>query len=250
VAVANGVVYFQSMLDGTLYALDAKTGAELAQVKTGGQSSGPAISRGQIYLSTGDAAFPYLNPTEPLGPGSVVALGLNGPREAPGRLPVPFLTTATGTITGTVTTAEGVLTTFVTQGQASPLGSYTSAGFDIVQGSTLSGRETFTAADGDQFVMTFTGTVQSDGSVCGTFTLGVGTGRFAGIGGDGEFLLDPDPDGVHFDLDLSGYMLLPRHHGRAPGSARRAIESRRLGRPAVPSLYTQSTDWLALWNPR
>jgi polyvinyl alcohol dehydrogenase (cytochrome) len=40
VAVANGVVYFQSMLDGTLYALDAKTGALLAQVKTGGETSG------------------------------------------------------------------------------------------------------------------------------------------------------------------------------------------------------------------
>src|SRR5262249_17404646 len=160
VAVANGVVYFQSMLDGTLYALNAKTGAELAQVKTGGQSSGPAISRGQIYLGTGDAAFPYLNPTEPLGPGSVVALGLgNSPGEGQRRYAAPFLTTGTGTITSTVTTAEGVLTTFETQGQGLPIGSYTSTGFDIVQGGKLSGRETFTAANGDQFVMTFSGTV-------------------------------------------------------------------------------------------
>ena len=43
-------------------AVDAATGIELAQVATGGQSSGPAISRGQIYLGTGDSAFPFLNP--------------------------------------------------------------------------------------------------------------------------------------------------------------------------------------------
>jgi polyvinyl alcohol dehydrogenase (cytochrome) len=213
VAVANGVVYFQSMLDGILYALNAKTGALLAQVKTGGETSGPAISRGQIYLGTGEAGFVALNPTEPLGPGSVVALGLgNGKGEKQGRHAAPFQTNATGTITSTVTTAEGALTTFVTQGQASPLGTYTSSGFYVLQGSTLSGRETFTAANGDQFVMTFTGTVQQDGSFRGTFTLGAGTGRFAGLGGDGEFLLLPDSDEVHFDLALQGNMFLPRRH--------------------------------------
>jgi polyvinyl alcohol dehydrogenase (cytochrome) len=76
VAVANGVVYFQSMLNGMFYALDAKTGTLLAQVATGGQSSGPAVSRGQIYLGTGDSSFPFLNPTLPLGPGSIEALGI------------------------------------------------------------------------------------------------------------------------------------------------------------------------------
>jgi polyvinyl alcohol dehydrogenase (cytochrome) len=76
VAVANGVVYFQSMLDGTFYALDAATGQLLARVATGGESSGPSISRGQIYLGTGDSAFPFLNPMLPLGAGSIVALGL------------------------------------------------------------------------------------------------------------------------------------------------------------------------------
>src|SRR5262249_58545464 len=53
VAVSNGVVYFQSIF-GTFYALDARSGAPLAQVVTGGLTSGPAISRGQIYLGTGD----------------------------------------------------------------------------------------------------------------------------------------------------------------------------------------------------
>jgi polyvinyl alcohol dehydrogenase (cytochrome) len=77
VAVANGVVYFQSLF-GTFYALDAKTGVPLAQVATGGQSSGPAISRGQIYLGTGDAAFTFLT-GQPLGPGSILALGVPNP---------------------------------------------------------------------------------------------------------------------------------------------------------------------------
>src|SRR5262249_13679366 len=76
VAVANGVVYFQSSFNGQFYALDAATGAVLAQVQTGGLSSGPAVSRGQIYLGTGDAAFTFLDPSRPMLPGSVVALGL------------------------------------------------------------------------------------------------------------------------------------------------------------------------------
>jgi polyvinyl alcohol dehydrogenase (cytochrome) len=78
VAVANGVVYFQSMLNGTFYALDAVTGKPLAEVATGGQSSGPAVSRGQIYLGTRDTAFPGFIPTLPLGPGSIEALGVPG----------------------------------------------------------------------------------------------------------------------------------------------------------------------------
>src|SRR5262249_13714209 len=52
VAVANGVVYFQS-IDGDLYALSAATGAQLAKVHTGGQESGPAVSRGHVYVGTG-----------------------------------------------------------------------------------------------------------------------------------------------------------------------------------------------------
>jgi hypothetical protein len=212
VAVANGVVYFQSMLDGTLYALNAKTGALLAQVKTGGETSGPAISRGQIYLGTGDAAFTSINPVAPLSPGSVVALGLSHDSgEGHIRHLAPFLAEATGTITSTISTAEGVLSTFVTQGEASPFGPYTSTGFYIVQGDTVSGRETFTTAKGDQFVMTFTGTIQPDGSFGGTFTLGAGTGGFAGIHGGGLFITALDPDGAHVELLILGEMLLAEH---------------------------------------
>jgi polyvinyl alcohol dehydrogenase (cytochrome) len=209
VAVANGVVYFQSMLDGTLYAVDAKTGTELAQVKTGGETSGPAISRGQIYLGTGEAGFVAINPVAPLGPGSVVALGLGDDSgEGRDRDAVPFLAAATGGFTLSVPTAEGVLATFVTQGFGTPLGQYTSTGFDVVQGGTLSGRETFTTASGDQFVKTFSGTFLPDGTVRGTFTLGAGTGRFKNLSGSGVWFANPNADGVHFDLVILGEMFL------------------------------------------
>src|SRR5262249_53721609 len=78
VAVANGVVYVQEM-DGELHALDAATGQELATVVTGGQVSGPAISRGQLYLGTGDGFGLFLDPLAAMPPGSIVALGLPDP---------------------------------------------------------------------------------------------------------------------------------------------------------------------------
>jgi enoyl-CoA hydratase/carnithine racemase len=54
-------------------------------VFTGSFTSGPAVSRGQVYLGTGDAAFTFLT-GQPLGPGSIMALGLpdrGGPPPAP-----------------------------------------------------------------------------------------------------------------------------------------------------------------------
>ena len=73
VAVANHVVYFQS-LDGFLYALDAGDGTLLARVHTQGQFGGPAISRGRIYLGAGDILSSLFNPFLEPGPGSIVAL--------------------------------------------------------------------------------------------------------------------------------------------------------------------------------
>jgi polyvinyl alcohol dehydrogenase (cytochrome) len=211
VAVANGVVYFQSMLDGTLYALDAKTGTELAHVATGGESSGPSVSRGQVYLGTGDSAFPFLNPALPLGPGSIVALGLDDPGASPGRHAVPFRGEATGSITSATPTAGGVLLTFVTQGTASQLGHYTSTGVVLQVGDMVFGTETFTAANGDQFVKTLTGTFAADGTVHGTSTTGDGTGRFAGISGSGEFTVTFAADGIDFSVVFEGELFLSDH---------------------------------------
>jgi polyvinyl alcohol dehydrogenase (cytochrome) len=85
VAVANGVVYFQSAKDAKLYAVDAATGAVLAQVPLSlpgaspffGQTSGPAVSRGQVYVGTGDVLTSLFLPFLPAGPGAIVALGVD-----------------------------------------------------------------------------------------------------------------------------------------------------------------------------
>ncbi len=77
IAVANGVVYFQSALNGTLYALNAATGQQLTTVATGGQMSGPSVSRGQVYVGTGNALALLGNPTADAGPGAITALGVD-----------------------------------------------------------------------------------------------------------------------------------------------------------------------------
>jgi polyvinyl alcohol dehydrogenase (cytochrome) len=73
VAVANGVVYFESYQGGTLYALSAVTGAPLATIAIGTSASGPAVDRGQVYAGTGDP-FQLIFTGTP-APGSVLALG-------------------------------------------------------------------------------------------------------------------------------------------------------------------------------
>jgi polyvinyl alcohol dehydrogenase (cytochrome) len=73
VAVANGVVYFESYQGGTLYALSAVTGAPLAAIAIGASASGPAVDRGQVFAGTGDP-FQLIFTGTP-APGSVLALG-------------------------------------------------------------------------------------------------------------------------------------------------------------------------------
>jgi hypothetical protein len=72
VAIANGVVYFES-LGGTLYMLNefatSASGALLAMVNTGGQHGAPAVAAGHICIGTGQAlSFS--------GSGSITCLGL------------------------------------------------------------------------------------------------------------------------------------------------------------------------------
>lgn len=78
VAVANSVVYFSSMGGNKLYALDQATGAKLAEVGLGATTtysgeSGPSVSRGRIYLGTGDAVGLFFQGM-PSG-GSITAVG-------------------------------------------------------------------------------------------------------------------------------------------------------------------------------
>jgi outer membrane protein assembly factor BamB len=91
VAIANGVVYFQSF-DGYLYMLNANassaSGAFLANVYTGGQFSGPAVADGHVFEGTGDV-WSYVHGNGSLT-GSIISLGLvpspsGHPAAVPGR---------------------------------------------------------------------------------------------------------------------------------------------------------------------
>ncbi|HEX3451651.1 MAG TPA: PQQ-binding-like beta-propeller repeat protein, partial [Isosphaeraceae bacterium] len=54
IAVANGVVYFTAVASGKLTALDAATGEVLKEIGLGPVWSGPSVSRGRVYVGTGN----------------------------------------------------------------------------------------------------------------------------------------------------------------------------------------------------
>src|SRR5262245_41967973 len=54
IAVANGVVYFTAVASGKLVALDAASGAVLREMDLGPVWSGPSVSRGRVYVGTGN----------------------------------------------------------------------------------------------------------------------------------------------------------------------------------------------------
>jgi polyvinyl alcohol dehydrogenase (cytochrome) len=57
IAVANGVVYFTTVASGKLVGLDAATGAVLKEIDLGPVWSGPSVSRGRVYVGTGNTLF-------------------------------------------------------------------------------------------------------------------------------------------------------------------------------------------------
>jgi len=57
IAVANGVVFFTTVASGKLVALDAATGAVLKELDLGPVWSGPSVSRGRVYVGTGNTLF-------------------------------------------------------------------------------------------------------------------------------------------------------------------------------------------------
>jgi outer membrane protein assembly factor BamB len=57
VAVANGVVYFTTTISKKLVVLDAASGAVLKEIDVGAVWSGPAVSRGRVYVGTGAVLF-------------------------------------------------------------------------------------------------------------------------------------------------------------------------------------------------
>jgi outer membrane protein assembly factor BamB len=61
IAVANGVVYFTTAASGKLIALDAASGAILKEIELGPVWSGPSVSRGRVYVGTGNTLFTPLD---------------------------------------------------------------------------------------------------------------------------------------------------------------------------------------------
>lgn len=57
IAVANGVAYFTTTVSNKLVALDAATGAVLKEIELGPVWSGPTVSRGRVYVGTGNLLF-------------------------------------------------------------------------------------------------------------------------------------------------------------------------------------------------
>jgi polyvinyl alcohol dehydrogenase (cytochrome) len=83
-AVANGVVYFTTVASGKLITLDADTGAVLKEVDLGPVWSGPSVSRGRVYVGTGNTLLTPLD-FEAYFPkkytGAVYSFGLPGEDE-------------------------------------------------------------------------------------------------------------------------------------------------------------------------
>jgi polyvinyl alcohol dehydrogenase (cytochrome) len=82
IAVANGVVYFTTLMSSKLVALDATTGKELRTLDLPPVWSGPAVSRGRVYVGTGNIVLPdaaYFGPTQSTG--ALFSFGLPGEDE-------------------------------------------------------------------------------------------------------------------------------------------------------------------------
>jgi glucose dehydrogenase len=73
VAVANGVVYFTTVASGKLVALDAADGRVLKELDLGPVWSGPSVSRGRVYIGTGNTLFSP-NPGEAFFPKSATGV--------------------------------------------------------------------------------------------------------------------------------------------------------------------------------
>lgn len=84
IAVANGVVYFTTLMSSKLVALDAATGEKLNEIKLPPVWSGPAVSRGRVYVGSGNIVLP--DPGFRMGPlqstGALFSFGLPGEDEA------------------------------------------------------------------------------------------------------------------------------------------------------------------------
>ena len=85
IAVANGVAYFTTTVSSKLVALDAATGTVLKEIDLGPVWCGPSVSRGRVYVGTGNLLFAPGDPQEAYFPksptGTVRSFGLPGEDE-------------------------------------------------------------------------------------------------------------------------------------------------------------------------
>lgn len=82
IALANGVAYFTTTVSNKLVALDTATGSPLKEIDLGPVWCGPSVSRGRVYVGTGNVLLAPGNPFEAYFPksftGAVVSFGLPG----------------------------------------------------------------------------------------------------------------------------------------------------------------------------
>jgi outer membrane protein assembly factor BamB len=85
IALANGVAYFTTTVSNRLVAIDTSNGKSLKEIELGPVWSGPVVSRGRVYVGTGNLLFTPGNPLEAYFPkspnGSVRCFGLPGEDE-------------------------------------------------------------------------------------------------------------------------------------------------------------------------
>jgi polyvinyl alcohol dehydrogenase (cytochrome) len=84
IAVANGVLYFTTVGSGKLVVLDAGNGSQLKEFDIGPVWAGPSLSRGRVYIGTGNTLFTPLD-YESFFPkkytGELISFGLPGEDE-------------------------------------------------------------------------------------------------------------------------------------------------------------------------
>jgi outer membrane protein assembly factor BamB len=57
IALANGVVYFTAVASGKLVVLNAESGSLIKEIEIGPVWSGPSVSRGRVYVGSGNTLF-------------------------------------------------------------------------------------------------------------------------------------------------------------------------------------------------
>jgi outer membrane protein assembly factor BamB len=85
IALANGVAYFTTTVSNKLVALEARSGRVLKEIALGPVWCGPSVSRGRVYVGSGNILFSPFDPKEGYFPkrlfGTLYCFGLPGKDE-------------------------------------------------------------------------------------------------------------------------------------------------------------------------